>query len=174
MHPSGALQPEHEKNPRERGFIRPQSDAAYFLDLGGFALPFAQIVELRAADFTVPDHLHVVNARRMDGERAFYADAIGNAANREGFPDAAVTLGDHGAFESLQTFTGTFHNLDPHADCVAHVDLWKIAAQLLRLDGADNFVHDVCLLPSQTFIRRSTCPNGQTIIPGQRTARILG
>ena len=74
-----------------------------FLDLCSFALQAAQIVQLRPADLTLAHHLNAVHTGRMQRERTLYADAIGHAADGEGFAGTAVTAGDDGTFESLLT-----------------------------------------------------------------------
>ena len=73
-----------------------KSDALDFLDLRRLALTFTQVVQLRPANFTTADQVHMVNAGRMDRESTFDTNAIGNAANRKGFTNAAVTLGNNG------------------------------------------------------------------------------
>ena len=64
--------------------------AADVLDLGGLALQTAQVIELRTAHLTTADDLDMINAGRMQRERALYADAVADAANREGFAAGAV------------------------------------------------------------------------------------
>ena len=125
--------------------LQHKSNALDFLDLRRLTLTFTQVVQLRPANFTTADQIHMVNAGRMDRESTFDTNAIGNAANRKGFSNAAVTLGNHGTFESLQTFTVAFNNLDPYAHGITHVKLGSIAAQLLCFDGTDQFIH--CFVP---------------------------
>ena len=122
------------------------SDALDFFDLRGLTLPFTQIVQLRAADFTVTNQVNMVNTGGIDRERTFHADPVRHPANSKGFADAAVTLGNHSAFESLQTFTVSFNNFHPDTYSIADVESRKIAANLLCFDGADNIIHGVRLL----------------------------
>ena len=124
-----------------------RSQTSDFLDLGCLALTITQIIQLGAANLTVTDHFYVINTGGIDRERAFNTNPVGHPANSEGLADATVTLGDNSAFESLQTFAVSFHNLYPNADSVADVEGRKIAANLLRFDGTNNLIHDVCLLP---------------------------
>ena len=56
----------------------------------------------------------------MDGEHLFHTDAIGDAAHGDGLLDAAVLLGDDGAFEDLDTLAVSFLDMDVNADGVAH------------------------------------------------------
>ena len=118
-----------------------KSDALDFLDLRRFTLTLTQVIQLSPANFTTADQIHMVNAGGMDRESAFDTNAIGNAANRKGFADSAVALGNHGTFESLQAFPVAFDNLNPYAYSIAHIKLRSIAAQLLCFDGANQFIH---------------------------------
>ena len=129
-------------------FFSHKSDAFDFLNLGCLALTIAQIVQLGAANLTVTDQLNMVHTGRIDRESTFNTNAIGHTANRKCFTDAAIALGDNSAFESLQTFTVAFNNLHPYTYGITDVDLGQIAANLFCFDGADNFVHGLCLLPS--------------------------
>ena len=124
-----------------------RSQTSDFLDLGCLALTITQIVQLGTANLTVTDHFNVINTGGIDRERAFDADPVGHPANRKGLADATVTLGDNSTFESLQPFAVAFYNLHPDADRVADVEGRKIVADLLCFDGANNLIHDVCLLP---------------------------
>ena len=124
------------------------SDAFDFLDLCSFSLAFTQIIQLCATNLTAADQIHMVNAGRMDRESSFNSDTVRNAANSESFTDSAVALGDNGAFESLQTLTVSFNDLYPDTDRVTDIELRYIAADLLCLDGTNNLIHDICLLPS--------------------------
>ena len=77
--------------------------AADVLDLGGLALQTAQVIELRTAHLTTADDLDMINAGRMQRERALYADAVADAANREGFAAGAVAAGDYSAFKLVDS-----------------------------------------------------------------------
>ena len=125
--------------------LQHKSNALDFLDLRRLTLTFTQVVQLRPANFTTADQIHMVNAGRMDRESTFNTNAIGNAANRKGFTNATITLGNHGAFKSLQTFTVAFNNLHPYANRITHIELGSIAAKLLGFDGTDQFIH--CFVP---------------------------
>ena len=118
-----------------------KSDAFDFLDLGRFALTITQIVELRAANLTVTDQIHMIDTGGIDRESTFNTDTVGHPANRKGFADAAVALGNDSAFESLQTFAVTFNNLYPHTYGITDVESGEITANLLRFDGTNNFIH---------------------------------
>ena len=84
----------------------------------------------------------------MQRERAFYANAVGYAANRKGFTDAAVAAGDHSAFKSLKTLAGSFHHLHENANGVTDAEFRQIGAELSLFDGTNDFTHFMGLLPS--------------------------
>lgn len=115
--------------------------AADILDLGSLALQTAQVIELRTAHLTTTDDLHMVNAGRMQRERALYADAVADAANREGFAAGAVTAGNYSAFKRLKTFAVTFNNLNVHTHGVANVEFGPIGTELRLFDRLDDFAH---------------------------------
>src|SRR5687767_8203861 len=83
-------------------------------DASRLAAQIAQVIKLRAADFSVADNVYVVNNGRVKRENAFDADTEADLANRDGFAHAAVFAGDHDAFKCLQAFLAAF--LDPNVD----------------------------------------------------------
>src|SRR6266487_761192 len=67
--------------------------------------PFAaQIVELRPAHPSLPDHVDLVDHRRVQGEDALHPRPIGDLADGEGFPVRTAFTGDHHPFEHLNAF----------------------------------------------------------------------
>ena len=83
-----------------------------FLDLGALAHAAAQIVQLCTSDLTDADDFHLLHVRRMDRERLFNADAVGNSAYREGFGDSAAVLTDYGTLEQLDSLAVALFDLD--------------------------------------------------------------
>ena len=73
----------------------------------------------------------------MDGEHLLHAHAVGDAADGDGLPDAAVLLGDDGALEDLDTLTGAFLDLHVHTDGVAHLDGGHFRFQALFVQFLD-------------------------------------
>ena len=149
--------------------------AADVLDLGGLALQTAQVIELRTAHLTTADDLDMINAGRMQRERALYADAVADAANREGFAAGAVAAGDYSAFKRLKTFAVTFNNLYEHAQGVANVEVGPIGTELRLFDGLDDFAHFEC----SSFPHRRSCPaaSARSVLPAEdrpfHTKRII-
>lgn len=103
----------------------------FFFDLRRFADSAAEVIELRSSDFTFAHNFDLRNARAVDRENSFDTNAIGNAANGEGFIDAAVLFGNDCAFEHLNTFSRTFFDLDGNLDGIADVKLERIFADVL-------------------------------------------
>ena len=124
-----------------------QLHALDFLDLGGFALTAAQIIQLGPANLTAANQVHMIYTRRMNRERTFHTDSIRHPAYSERFPDAAVALGDNSTFESLQTLTVAFNNLYPHTNGIADIELRKVGTDLLCFDRTNNLIHWMYLLP---------------------------
>ena len=94
------------------------------------------------------DHVDLIHTGRIDRESTFNTNAVGNPADSKCLADTAVAFGNNSAFESLQTFTVAFNNLNPDPYGITDVELGQITANLFSLDGTDNFVHGLCLLPS--------------------------
>lgn len=122
----------------------PFGSAANFLDLGSLSLKVTKIIELRTANLTAADDLHVINTGAVHGEGAFHTDAVGNTANSEGFTAGTIALGNDDAFESLKTLAVSFNDLDEHTQGVANIEGGQgISTQLGLLDGTDDFAHGV-------------------------------
>ena len=76
----------------------------------------------------------------MYGENLLHAHAIGQAADSDGFLDAAVLLGNDGALEDLDTLTGAFLDLDVYLNGIADVYLGHCSLQLLLVESL-NEIH---------------------------------
>ena len=74
----------------------------------------------------------------MYQECTFYADAIGNTANRKRFADTAVLTADDDTFKNLDTFAVSFDNLYMDLDCVARAECGNVAAKLFLFKYADD------------------------------------
>src|SRR5439155_14125595 len=72
---------------------------ALFLVARGLAGEPAEIVELRAPHLAVPHDVDLLDAGRMEGERPFDADAVGDASHRERGAAAFAALPDDDALE---------------------------------------------------------------------------
>ena len=65
----------------------------------------------------------------MNGEHLLHANAVGNAADGDGFLNAAVLLGNDSALEHLNTLAGTFLDLNVDTDGVAHLNVGGLLLQ---------------------------------------------
>ena len=102
-----------------------------FFDLRGFADSAAEVIELRSSDFTFAHNFDLRDARAVDWENPFDADAGGNAANRERFVDAAMLLGNDRAFEDLKTFSRAFFDFDVNLNGIADAKVQRVFADVL-------------------------------------------
>ena len=102
-----------------------------FLDLCGFTGKSAQIVKLRATDFTLSYDLYLFNIGRMNRESLFNAYAVGNTSYGEGFGNATVFLSDNGAFENLNSFSCTLFNSVVNRNGVTDIDYGYLLFELL-------------------------------------------
>ena len=109
-----------------------------FANTGSFACQTAEVVQFCTANDTAANDFDFSQTRGMYQESTFYAYAIGNAANGEGFADTAVLTADDDAFKNLDTFAVTFDNLYMNLDCVARAECRNVAAKLFLFKYADN------------------------------------
>src|SRR6185437_3647420 len=125
------------------GLLLLAPDVLAFGNAGGLAAPSSQIIELGATHAAPAYHLDRVDQRRMDGEDALDALAIGNLAHGEilvhpaaGAPDAYALIGLHAAALALD-------HLDVDANRVSGAELRHLAllgegGNLLFLELLDN------------------------------------
>src|SRR5690606_19300235 len=125
-----------------------------------------QIVQLRAAHPTPPDHFDLFDQRRMQREQALDADAGGNLAHGERLAHAAAAAPHHDAFEDLDALAIALDDLNVHANRVAGLEIRQVGAHLLLLDGA-NDVHFRSLLAATCSLRASW---DRAILPRAPTA----
>lgn len=123
-----------------------------FLNLGGFADSVAQIIELGSAHAAAAGNLNPVNLRRMEGERAFYSYAVGNAPDRESFAGASVSAGNNSPLEGLQSFAGAFNNLNPNLYGISNAKSGNIFALLFGFNGLYN-VHLFLSFPHRSSLK---------------------
>ena len=119
----------------------PVKSSALFAECRGLAHPLAEEVESRAAGVTVTHELDLLDARRMDHERALDADATRDPADGDLLVDAAVAHAKHGSLEVLKAFAVPFD--DSHADAhgVSGPDLGQIGLQLLSGKRVQEVIH---------------------------------
>src|SRR5271163_2627024 len=81
----------------------------------GFALQVPKVVELSAAYPARPHHVDMIDHRRVQWKNTLHTLAKADLANGDGFAQAGILAGNHGAFKSLQAFLIAFFNLDVDA-----------------------------------------------------------
>ena len=94
----------------------------------------AQVGQLGAADGTFAFDFDLVDARRMDGKNALHTFAVADAADGEGFVQAATAAADDHARENLDAFLVAFDNFGVHAHGVADVKFRGVFAKLFRFN----------------------------------------
>ena len=77
----------------------------------------------------------------MHGENLLAADAVGNAADSDGFVDAAMLSGNDGAFKHLVALAGAFLDAQSDTHGVADVHLRKLRLHVVRGESFDE-IHD--------------------------------
>src|SRR5690606_22551984 len=90
----------------------PRAYAGILADAGRLAAPIAQIIELGTPHLAAPDHLDPLDRRRMHGEDALDALAVGNFADGEILLEPGTGARDAHALVSLDTRARTLG--DPH------------------------------------------------------------
>ena len=105
---------------------REPHDLASLFDSGVLADLVSKVVQLGAANLASASHFDLGYVRRVDGERSFDSDAVGNLSDIDRFGDAAVLNGDHHAFVHLDSLFSSFANLDANLDGVAGPNFWQI------------------------------------------------
>ena len=96
------------------------------LDLCSLADALAQVVQLCSADFTAANCLYGDDGGRVYGEDLLAAYTVGDAADGDGLVDAAMLLGNDGAFKSLVALTAAFFYADCDTDGIADVELGQL------------------------------------------------
>lgn len=115
----------------------------------------------------------------MDEECSFDADAVGNAANGEGFAKASMFSRDNNTFKYLDSFVLAFDNLGMYAYGVAGTEFRNVVSQLFSSSVSIMFTIFSSLFTGHSC--RSSlavdCPDIRryfTIIPRIPQERIIG
>src|ERR1700730_13957586 len=112
-----------------------------FLDAGRLADSVAEVVQARAADDAALRNFDAIDARAVQQERAFHADAVGDAADGDRLGWAAVLTDRHDAFEHLDAFFAALDDLRVDFDGVARTEIRDGRLFLFLLDQVE-YVHD--------------------------------
>src|SRR6202165_933154 len=103
----------------------------------------SKVVQLRPAHFPVPDHVDLVDARRVQEEAAFHPDAVRDATNGKGLLGTAAPAADDDAFEDLDALAGPLDDLGVHLDGVAGDQGGNVLALGLGFQQGDDVGHGV-------------------------------
>ena len=101
----------------------PVKSSALFAESCGFAHSVAEEVESRTSRMAVAHELDLLDARRVDHERALDADAARDPADGDLLIDAAVAHAEHGALVVLKALPVPFDDPHAHAHGVSGPDL---------------------------------------------------
>ena len=80
----------------------------------------------------------------MYGEDLLAAYTVGDAADGDGLVDAAMLLGDDGAFKSLVALTAAFFYANGDTDCIADIELGQFGLHVLLAENFDQ-IHSLIL-----------------------------
>ena len=80
----------------------------------------------------------------MHREDLFAADTVGDAADGDGLVDAAMLLGNDGAFESLVALAVAFLDTDKDTNSIADVHFGKLGLHILLTENFDQ-IHNPIL-----------------------------
>ena len=115
------------------------------LDLCALTDTLTQVVQLCSADFTAADCLYGDDGGRVHGEDLLAAYAVGNTTDGDGLVDAAMLLGNDGAFKSLVALTAAFLYTNGDADGVADIQFGQFGLHVLFAENFDQI--DSLILP---------------------------
>ena len=106
----------------------------YFFDFRRFTRKPSEIVEFRSSYLTRSYNGYVSYLRGMQGKTTFYAHAERQTSYGERFADAAVFLGEHNAFEVLDSFLSAFDDTITDFHGIADVELGNFLLHVLGFD----------------------------------------
>src|SRR5579863_6264556 len=130
---------------RTYGLIERGSDFALFDARRLAAHAVLQVEELGAAHDAAADHVDLVDARRVHEKRAFNADVVRDASNREARRETAVLALDHDAFKGLDALFVAFGHARVDADRIADAEFGAglftvvVAEQMGEIHGGPRF-----------------------------------
>ena len=129
---------QQKKRPRPLFLIHLQVGRSQtLLDLCTLTDAVTQVVQLRSADLAAADCLHGDDGGRVYGEDLLAAYAVGDAADGDSLIDAAVLLGDDGAFESLIALAAAFLYADGDTHGIADVQFGQFGLHVLFAENFD-------------------------------------
>ena len=117
------------------------------LDTGGFSLATAQVVDTRAAYFTLADKLDLVDVGGKNGKDSFDAYSVRDFSYGERLAVAAVLALNHYALKLLNTFFLSLTNSYVHVDRVSCLEVRMLTTGFLVFfcDKIQRVAHDYCV-----------------------------
>src|SRR5712692_5196787 len=124
---------------RRLGFGRAgTSQLPALADAGLFANLATEVVEPALADVAMAQDLDLVDARRVNQERALDPDAMRDAPDREVLPQTTAGHTEDDAFKHLDALAGALHDLGMHLDRIARPKRGHFLLLLLLLELLDD------------------------------------
>ena len=114
------------------------------LDLCALTDSFTEVVELCSAHFTSANRLDGDDGGRMHREDLLAAYAVGNSADGDGLVDAAMLLGNDGAFKSLVALAAAFLDTNGDTHGIADVECGQFGLHVLFAENFDQ-IHNLIL-----------------------------
>ena len=115
------------------------------LDLCTLTDTVTKVIELCSANLAATNSLNRDDGRRVYREDLLTAYTVGDTANGDGLVDAAMLLGNDGAFESLVALTAAFFYADGDTNGIADVELGQFGLHVLLTENFDK-IH-IMILP---------------------------
>ena len=139
----------------KRSKVRVESELYTLFDFCLLADAVAQVIKLGSANLALADGSDRDDRGRMYGENLLTAYAVGDTANSDSLVDAAMLLGNDGAFERLCTLAVAFLYTHEDTHSVTDVHLGKLR---LHVAFAENFdqIHYLILLSFRRSYRRAS------------------
>ena len=122
-----------------------------FFDSGSFAGETTQVEEFCTTNDTVALYFDLFQTWGMNEECSFYADAVGNTTNGEGFSYAGISSSNDNAFENLNSFVLAFYDFNMNSYGVPGTEFRNVVSQLFIFQCFNN-IHDLFLLSHRTFM----------------------
>ena len=120
-------------------------------DLCTLTNAITQVVQLCSANFAAANCLYGDDGGRVYGEDLLTAYAVGNAADGDGLVDAAMLLGNNGAFKSLVALTAAFLYANGDADGIADIQFGQFGLHVLFAENFDQ-IHSLILPFLKAFV----------------------
>ena len=157
---------------------RTRLERATFLETRCLSAQVAQVVQLRATDFTLTDNFQLGDTWAVHWEDTLDTNGVRNLTDREGPTIALAGNPNDDAFEHLNTLFGAFGDANMHTHGVARTEVGKCFLTVLRsfdlIRGCTLMLAPDSAPVGVTEVRRGTLhkPNGPSTGDPSRTSFI--